>query len=197
MSAPADTLTPMPPMGFARVMRGLLRDPRSAAGVGLVLLAVVAAAFAGWIAPFDPEAPDFINTLAPPTAGNWLGTDDLGRDVLSRIIYGARASLFVGVLSVVAAAAGGAQCAGHWRHFGQPPHPRQPAAGVDEDDFLGHVRKSRFRGAAFAQPDQPLPSHRNENLTLGPLMQNGRQGSHVAFAVTRTLCNGRLRGLER
>lgn len=107
MSAPADTLTPMPPMGFARVMRGLLRDPRSAAGVGLVLLAVVAAAFAGWIAPFDPEAPDFINTLAPPTAGHWLGTDDLGRDVLSRIIYGARASLFVGVLSVVAAAAVG------------------------------------------------------------------------------------------
>ncbi len=50
MSAPADTLTPMPPMGFARVMRGLLRDPRSAAWVGLVLLAVVAAAFAGWIA---------------------------------------------------------------------------------------------------------------------------------------------------
>lgn len=104
MSAPVETFAPIPPMGTQLVILGLMRDPRSAAGLGLVLLAVIAAVFAGWLSPFDPDIPDFGSTLAPPGDGHLLGTDDLGRDVLSRIIYGARASLFVGVLSVVAAA---------------------------------------------------------------------------------------------
>lgn len=104
MSAPVEFAAAIPPMGIWRVLRGLLRDPRSAVGLGLVLLAVVAAVFAGVLAPFDPDLPDFVSTLAPPDGTHLLGTDDLGRDVLSRIIYGARASLFVGVLSVAAAA---------------------------------------------------------------------------------------------
>lgn len=104
MSAPVEILSPIPPVGIGRVLRGLSRDPRSAAGLALVLLAVAAAVFAGVLSPFDPDMPDFAATLTPPGGGHLFGTDDLGRDVLSRIIFGARASLFVGVLSVVAAA---------------------------------------------------------------------------------------------
>ena len=92
------------PQGWRSVLRGLAADPRSAAGLVLVSLAIIAAVFAPLIASVDPELPDFVNILAPPDATHPFGTDDLGRDVLSRIIYGARASLFVGVLSVVAAA---------------------------------------------------------------------------------------------
>jgi peptide/nickel transport system permease protein len=92
------------PQGWRRILRGLAADPRSAAGLVLVSLVIMAAVFAPLIAPVDPELPDFVNILVPPDATHPFGTDELGRDVLSRIIYGARASLFVGVLSVVAAA---------------------------------------------------------------------------------------------
>ena len=87
---------------------GLLRDPRAALGVALVLLAVILAMGAPLIAPFDPETPDFGAILSPPSAEHWFGTDDLGRDVLSRIIFGARASIVVGVLSVAGALVVGA-----------------------------------------------------------------------------------------
>ncbi|MEO7242539.1 MAG: ABC transporter permease [Variovorax sp.] len=90
--------------GFWRLLRGLSADPRSAMGLILVGLAALAAVFAPILAPFDPNAPDFINVLAPPGAAHFFGTDELGRDVLSRIIHGSRASLFVGALSVVTAA---------------------------------------------------------------------------------------------
>lgn len=92
------------PQGWRRILRGLAADPRSAAGLAVVSLAIITSVFAPLIAPVDPELPDFINILVPPDATHPFGTDELGRDVLSRIIYGARASLFVGVLSVVAAA---------------------------------------------------------------------------------------------
>lgn len=90
--------------GWRRLLRGLAADPRSLLGLALVALAVLAAVFAPLIAPYHPELPDFINTLAPPSAVHPLGTDELGRDVLARIVYGSRASLLVGVLSVAAAA---------------------------------------------------------------------------------------------
>lgn len=93
-----------PPRGVAGLFRALAADPRSAAGLALVCSAIIAAAFAPVIAPSDPDTPDFINVLAPPSLIHLFGTDELGRDVLSRIIYGARASLFVGCLSVAAAA---------------------------------------------------------------------------------------------
>lgn len=81
----------------------VLSQPRSAIGLIIVLLAIVAAAGAPLLAPYDPNAPDFLSILAPPSSAHWLGTDDLGRDVLSRIIYGSQASLMVGALSVVGA----------------------------------------------------------------------------------------------
>ena len=85
-------------------LRSLAGDPRAAVGLGLVAIAAIAAIAAPVIAPYPPDLPDYVNILSPPSAGHWIGTDELGRDVLARIIYGAQTSLFVGVLSVVVAA---------------------------------------------------------------------------------------------
>ena len=75
------------------------------AWAGLVLLAVIvlAAILAPLIAPYDPLAQDIVNRLLPPSSEFWMGTDSYGRDVFSRIIYGARVSLFVGLVSILIA----------------------------------------------------------------------------------------------
>ena len=78
-----------------------LRRQRLAMAAGIVIvLLLLAAVFAPWIAPFDPAAPDYDSVLDGPSAAHWLGTDAFGRDILSRIIWGGRVSLSVGVLSV-------------------------------------------------------------------------------------------------
>jgi peptide/nickel transport system permease protein len=64
-----------------------------------ILLQIVVAIFAGQIAPYDPYKGNFAVTWQTPSRAHWLGTDDLGRDVLSRLIYGSRISLSVGILS--------------------------------------------------------------------------------------------------
>lgn len=72
--------------------------------LGLVLLFVLVAAFAPWIAPYPAQgagAPNVAAKLLPPSADYWLGTDHLGRDVLSRVIYGARVSMTNGILIVL------------------------------------------------------------------------------------------------
>jgi peptide/nickel transport system permease protein len=65
-------------------------------GALLVAVFVVCAVFAPWIAPQDPAHIDLANRLMAPSATHWFGTDELGRDVLSRVIYGARISMLVG-----------------------------------------------------------------------------------------------------
>jgi peptide/nickel transport system permease protein len=67
----------------------------------LVLLFVVFAVFAPWLAPQDPAYIDLAARLAPPSAVHWFGTDELGRDILSRVIFGARISMLVGSSVVV------------------------------------------------------------------------------------------------
>src|ERR1700674_4914481 len=76
-------------------------NPLAAVGVALVSIFVFSAIFAPWIAPQDPAHIDLPNRLQTPSAQHWCGTDELGRDILSRLIWGARISLFVGS-SVVA-----------------------------------------------------------------------------------------------
>jgi peptide/nickel transport system permease protein len=76
-------------------------NPLAAIGVILVALFLFAAIFAPWISPQDPAHIDLPNRLQTPSAQHWTGTDELGRDILSRLIWGARISLFVGS-SVVA-----------------------------------------------------------------------------------------------
>lgn len=69
-------------------------------GATISLLLILTAILAPWLAPLDPAKQDLLATLKPPrTAGHLLGTDELGRDVLSRLIWGARASLLVGLLT--------------------------------------------------------------------------------------------------
>lgn len=73
--------------------------------IGLVLIAIflLLALFAPWLSPFEPLAQDISASLAPPGAPHWLGADKLGRDILSRILHGARISLFSGVAVITMA----------------------------------------------------------------------------------------------
>ena len=70
-------------------------------GCGLLGALVLAAIFAPVITNFDPNEQDLINTLLGPTSQHWLGTDPLGRDIFTRLIYGARVDLAIGLLAVV------------------------------------------------------------------------------------------------
>src|SRR3982075_312201 len=83
-----------------RALRRLLQ--RKGAVVGLIVIGafIVLALFAPLIAPYDPIATSWTLVRKPPSALHWFGTDDLGRDVLSRVMYGARASLLAGAISV-------------------------------------------------------------------------------------------------
>jgi peptide/nickel transport system permease protein len=86
---------------FLRLLGQRLRRNRLAmAGLALVAVLAVAALGAPWLAPHDPTAISPAEVLAAPGRTQWLGTDDLGRDVLSRMIYGARISLAVGFVAV-------------------------------------------------------------------------------------------------
>jgi peptide/nickel transport system permease protein len=78
----------------------LRRNPRMIVGGLVVLVWLAVAAFAPFIAPYDPIKVSVSDSLQSPSASHWLGTDDLGRDVLSRVMWGARVSLSVGLISV-------------------------------------------------------------------------------------------------
>jgi peptide/nickel transport system permease protein len=77
------------------------RNVLASIGMALVVVFVVFALFAPWIAPQNPSSIDLPSRLQPPSGAHWFGTDELGRDIFSRVIYGARISMLVGS-SVVA-----------------------------------------------------------------------------------------------
>src|ERR1700681_367598 len=83
-----------------RALRRLMQ--RKGAVVGIVVIAtfIVLAVFAPLIVPYDPIATNWTLVRQPPSLLRWFGTDDLGRDILGRVIYGARASLMAGAISV-------------------------------------------------------------------------------------------------
>lgn len=81
-------------------MRHLPRNVLLCTGLGIVLIMSLAALLAPWIAPHDPTALNLDAILMPPSAAHLLGTDALGRDILSRMLHGARVSLWVGFVSV-------------------------------------------------------------------------------------------------
>jgi peptide/nickel transport system permease protein len=91
-----------PPAGRSEFGR-LLHEPSALIGAAIVLFFVALAVLAPWIAPYDPNAPDWIAIRSAPDAAHWFGTDDLGRDVLSRVIFGTRPSLAAGSVSVMVA----------------------------------------------------------------------------------------------
>jgi peptide/nickel transport system permease protein len=69
-------------------------------GIGIVAVAVLAAVFGPWLVPYDPASQNLSLRLAGPSLGHPLGLDELGRDILARLLYGARVSLFVGIAVV-------------------------------------------------------------------------------------------------
>ncbi len=77
------------------------RNPIALAAVGFIVAEILVAIFAGQIAPYDPYHGDYAATWQLPSSQHLLGTDDLGRDLLSRLIYGARVSLAVGIISQI------------------------------------------------------------------------------------------------
>lgn len=88
------------PLGGPSFLRRVLRSPSAAVGSVVVLFILALALLAPLIAPYDPNLQETANRLMPPDAAHWFGTDGFGRDILSRIIYGARPTLLL-VLVVV------------------------------------------------------------------------------------------------
>ncbi|MFN2341275.1 MAG: nickel transporter permease [Halanaerobium sp.] len=84
----------------SKAFRQLKRNKLAIAGTIFIIALFIVAAFAPLIAPYGPFKTDFFKTLEGPSAEHWLGTDDLGRDVLSRLLYGARISITIGFISV-------------------------------------------------------------------------------------------------
>jgi len=98
---PRDGAAPALPAGpWRRALRRLRRRRSAMFGLAVVLLFVVMALAAPWIAPHDPIATSWSAIRKAPSAAHWFGTDEIGRDVLSRVIWGAQASLLAGVMSV-------------------------------------------------------------------------------------------------
>jgi peptide/nickel transport system permease protein len=81
----------------------ILREPLNVLAIALIAAFAVCAIFAPLIAPYDPLAQTLSSRLEPPSAAHWLGTDQLGRDIASRLLYGARISLVIGVVVVALA----------------------------------------------------------------------------------------------
>ena len=92
-------------MTDARALRKFVRRPMVVAAAGIVGAFLLVALAAPQLAPFDPVAPNLLAMRKPPSAVHRLGTDEVGRDVLSRLIWGARASLLAGVIPVSVAVA--------------------------------------------------------------------------------------------
>lgn len=96
----ATDISAAPPGRLVRLARWLRRDLRASLSLGFLLTLLLVAVFARQIAPYPPTTQDVNNTLAAPTAQHPLGTDDLGRDVFSRLIHGAPATLYASFLAV-------------------------------------------------------------------------------------------------
>lgn len=89
----------------SRVLTAFVRNRLALTGSLVLVIIIGAALFAPWIAPYDPLTMDLVNTYAPPgSEGHLLGTDNFGRDILSRLMHGARISLFIGLVVVSIAA---------------------------------------------------------------------------------------------
>lgn len=103
MSSVAEATSPYPDRQRFPLLRALLADPFTCIALVLVAGFLLTAAFAPWISPYSPIKIDVLHKLQAPSAAHWFGTDHLGRDLLSRIIYGARTALMIAIVSVAIA----------------------------------------------------------------------------------------------
>jgi len=103
MAASTTTVAEMKPIKrsstLAIAWSRFLRQKMAVVAMVFILVEILMAIFAPLIAPYDPYYSDYTATYQSPSAEHWMGTDDLGRDILSRIIYGARVSYAVGIFS--------------------------------------------------------------------------------------------------
>ncbi|MDH5541258.1 MAG: ABC transporter permease, partial [Rhizobacter sp.] len=100
LPAPSASAAPAQAGPWRRGWRRLRRRRAAMIGLVIVLAFIAMALFAPWIAPYDPIATSWSAVRKAPSAAHWFGTDDIGRDVLSRVVWGAQASLLAGVVSV-------------------------------------------------------------------------------------------------
>jgi peptide/nickel transport system permease protein len=112
--APADAL----PARTSVLWQFAKSQPLGLFGLFIILVYVACALGARWIAPHDPEAVDFAAMLTRPGGEHWFGTDQYGRDVFSRIVYGARTALAVGILSAFSGCTAGALIGAASGYFG-------------------------------------------------------------------------------
>jgi peptide/nickel transport system permease protein len=104
MSASVSAAAPSPFAYFAKAtLKAFNTNKTSWIGLVVFLIVVAVAILAPVLAPFDPNDQNILEKLRAPTLEHWLGTDSFGRDTLSRLVYGARISLIIGVVSTLAA----------------------------------------------------------------------------------------------
>ena len=108
MSTVAATINYTLPVRRHPVMQFMLHQPLGAGGLAVIVLMAFAAIFAPWVTPYDPLAVDYESMLAAPSWQHWMGTDSFGRDVMTRVIYGARTALAVGFLASFVGSTAGA-----------------------------------------------------------------------------------------
>src|SRR5262245_14971721 len=84
----------------ARAWRRLIKRKGAVLGLGIIVVFVTLAIFAPLLAPYDPVQQSWSTIRKPPSLQHWFGTDESGRDLFSRVIFGARASLLAGVVSI-------------------------------------------------------------------------------------------------
>lgn len=99
----AELVAPAAIPAWKRALGKARSNPTTLAGALICLAIVLAAVFAPWLAPHDPAEQDIISRLQPPSADYWLGTDQFGRDILSRLMWGAQISLTVSLGAIAAA----------------------------------------------------------------------------------------------
>jgi peptide/nickel transport system permease protein len=171
-----------------RLWRRFARNRPAVAGLVVATVFVLAALLAPLIAPADPNEAVFAEALQPPSPAHWLGTDDLGRDQLSRVIYGLRASLQVGLLAVALAMAVAVPLgllAGYYRRWFDPVVSRLTdtllafpflVLAVGLAAILGPSLLNATIAIGIAEIPRPLRVMRGETISL-------REEDYVEAAV--------------
>ena len=101
-----EELVERPPL-LTRMVRFVRKQPLGTFGLLIVVAMIICAVFAPWIAPFDPEENNFDTMFVAPNLTHLLGTDEFGRDIFSRIVYGAQTAMLIGFVCAFAASFGG------------------------------------------------------------------------------------------
>ena len=139
-------------MGFRHTVREVMRMRMAKFAAIVLFVTVIAAVFAPWLAPYDPTKSKPWDSLQAPSSKYWLGADRLGRDQLSRLIYGARISLMIGVAGVSMAVVLGVLIgvtAGWYGHLWDGGHH---GSGRVQHHLGGGHRRHAMGGACHPQP---------------------------------------------